>query len=187
MLRLEFLSALTLAASAPARTIVFEPHAVAFSRGTLSVPAIDPQVFVRDPAAGAATGPQAIAHVAGVRPLRVDDPTMPLLSAGSIELGITSTKWLAAGGTCTFANGRTLLDFRRLIAFGVYTVEAQPTVRTLASFVASADGSARVVLASQLLRAEELVLAYHSDGQDRTGGSGRIGWDEHHQLVARLV
>jgi hypothetical protein len=45
----------------------FVTHAAFFSAETKQPKTLDPQVFIHDPSAQAATGPQGIKHVAGVR------------------------------------------------------------------------------------------------------------------------
>src|SRR5260221_10990784 len=50
----------------------FITHAAFFSAESKQPKTLDPQVFIHDSAAEAATGPQAIKHVAGVRPPLID-------------------------------------------------------------------------------------------------------------------
>lgn len=50
----------------------FVTHAAFFSGESKQPKALDPQVFIHDAAAQAATGPQGIKHAAGVRPPLID-------------------------------------------------------------------------------------------------------------------
>src|SRR5262249_57447297 len=58
--------------AAGSQTLTFTIHAAFFSSETKQPKIVDPQVFVQDPASPAATGPQTIQHVAGVRPALIE-------------------------------------------------------------------------------------------------------------------
>src|ERR1700693_2034284 len=82
------------------QTLPFVGHGAFFSPETNRSPAIDPQVFVKDVSAAEGTGPQNIAHGAGLRPARIDQsPELVLYKARGDSLGFTLDRWLAASGT----------------------------------------------------------------------------------------
>jgi hypothetical protein len=65
--------------------------------------ALDPQVFIHDAAAPAATGPQGIKHAAGVRPPLIDEDakSSTLYSAEDKPLGFDLQTCLSASGSVT--------------------------------------------------------------------------------------
>jgi hypothetical protein len=89
--------------AADTRTLAFTIHAAFFSSETKQPKIVDPQVFVQDPATPAATGPQNIQHIAGVRPafIEQDAKTTPLFNAKGESLGFDLGQWLSANGKVT--------------------------------------------------------------------------------------
>jgi len=122
------------AAADPSYTYTFATHAAFFSNETNQPAAIDPQVFVADPAAPAATGPQDIMHSGGYRPARVasDAPSVPLFTAQGVPLRFTLGEWLGAGGTgtvvCTNGSAAAINQFNGLVQWG----RSSPTIRSRA-------------------------------------------------------
>jgi len=191
----------------PARqTLSFVTHAAFFSADAHRLPAIDPQVFVKDDAAAEGTGPQSIMHVAGLRTARMDDvPEAALFNAAGDALGFTVEKWFAASGTVDMdaipgGGVRLTLTFKRLIAFGVYSLFREafsPDGQTFYpidgdgssnSFTASVDGGAIIVMSSpvRLTHNDAIVLVLHSDSQEHGVSRGLIGINAHEQLIARM-
>ncbi|MBC5810324.1 MAG: hypothetical protein GIW95_05675 [Candidatus Eremiobacteraeota bacterium] len=186
--------------------LVFVTHAAFFSQETRRSPAIDPQAFVRDDAAAEGTGPQNIAHVAGLRTARIDDlPESVAYTAKRDSLGFTVQKWFGANGMVELASGtggatRATFSFKKLIAFGVYSlfrINFSPDGATFLpfdgdgttnTFTASVDGTAAMVMTSPdaLPRGSAIVLIYHSDAQEHGTSRGEIGVSAHHQLIVRL-
>ena len=189
-----------------AGAVPFVGHGAYFSAETHRSPVIDPQVFVKDDAAAEGTGPQDIMHVAGLRPARIDDvPEAVLYNAAGDSLGFTVDKWFGASGTAAIeaAPGggiQLTLTFKRLVAFGVYSLfretfgpDGQTFVPidgdgTTNSFTASVDGSAIVQMTSPIrfTHADAIVLVLHSDAQGHGVSRGLIGINAHEQLIARL-
>jgi hypothetical protein len=188
------------------QTLSFVGHGAFFSQETKRSPAIDPQVFVKDESSAEGTGPQSIAHAAGVRTVRLDDtPELVLYNANGDPLGFTLEKWLGATGTVDLdpqADGGTRLamSFKKLIAFGVYSVfratfspdgttfvaiDGDGTTNT---FTSAVDGSGTLIvsMSSRLTHANAIVLLLHSDSQEHGVTRGLIGVNAHQQLVARL-
>ena len=90
---------------------------------------VDPQVFVQDPASPAATGPQNIQHIAGVRPALIeqDAKITPLFNAKGESLGFDFGQWLGANGKVTItpsANGKAKISaqFSTLRPGGSYSL-----------------------------------------------------------------
>ena len=82
----------------------FLTHAAFFSLETKQANLLDPEVFVADLSVAAATGPQGIMHVAGVRPaFGVDDPNTKVETAQGKPLGFTLGQWFGAGGRGTLS------------------------------------------------------------------------------------
>src|SRR5260370_22937526 len=81
----------------------FVTHAAFFSTEFKQPKALDPQVFIHDAAAQAATGPQGIKHVAGVRPPLIDQDAKSsvLYNAEDKPLGFDLQTWLSASGSVT--------------------------------------------------------------------------------------
>jgi hypothetical protein len=84
----------------------FMTHAAFFSGESKQPKTLDPQVFIHDSAAGAATGPQGIKHVAGVRPPLIDQDAKSsmLYNAGDKPLGFDLQTWLSASGIVTITD-----------------------------------------------------------------------------------
>jgi hypothetical protein len=183
----------------------FVTHAAFFSGETKQPKALDPQAFVRDSAAEAATGPQGIKHAAGVRPALIDqDPKSSMLyNAEDKPLGFDLQTWLSASGSVTITEqgGKPVLEanFKGLKPNAQYSlfenhfdhtpVSFTPMDGTgkTNSFVAQPDGSARVsmTLPDFPTHANAVLLIYNSDGQTHGLERGKIGIDAHHQLIAR--
>ena len=112
--------ALTLVATeateaADSQRLTFTIHANFFSSETKQPKPVDPHVFVQDPASPAATGPQNIQHVAGVRPALIeqDAKITPLFNAKGDSLGFDFGQWLGANGSVTItpsANGKAKIS-----------------------------------------------------------------------------
>lgn len=196
------------------QSLSFVGHGAYFSQETKRTPAIDPQVFVKDESSAEGTGPQNIAHAAGVRPARLDDsPELVLYNANGDSLGFTLGKWLpVAGPGADGASGtvdidaqpsgatRLTMSFRKLIAFGVYSVfratyspdgttfvpvDGDGTTNT---FTSAVDGSADAVVSTpnRLSHANAIVLVLHSDSQEHGVSRGVAGVTAHHQLIVRI-
>lgn len=183
----------------------FVTHASFFSAETKQPKALDPQVFVHDAAAQAATGPQGIKHVAGVRPALIDQDAKSsmLYNAEDKPLGFDLQTWLAASGsvTITAQGGKSLLqaNFKGLRPNAHYSLfenhfDQTPITftpmdgkGTTNSFVTQLDGSATVsiTLPDFPTHANAVLLIYDSEGQTHGLERGRIGVDAHHQLIAR--
>ncbi|HMF20599.1 MAG TPA: hypothetical protein VKG24_00515 [Pseudolabrys sp.] len=95
--------------AADTRTLAFTIHAAFFSSETKQPKIVDPQVFVQDPATPAATGPQNIQHIVGVRPafIEQDAKTTPLFNAKGESLGFDLGQWLSANGKVTITPSPT--------------------------------------------------------------------------------
>ncbi|MBV8074608.1 MAG: hypothetical protein JO140_04185 [Candidatus Eremiobacteraeota bacterium] len=186
-------------ADANAMTVWFQTHAAFFSNQTHTSPAIDPQVFVVDASAAAALGPQSIEHVAGVRPLRLEEESVPVYTADGAGLGFTGSKWLAAEGRAIVTPQIVEVRLGRLIAFGIYSLfKSAYESTTFApldgegkrnSLKADAMGAATltVTIPEVLTPRSAILLVYHSDGTDHTLQRGKIGYTAHHQLIAQLT
>ncbi|MBV8601398.1 MAG: hypothetical protein JO359_07525 [Candidatus Eremiobacteraeota bacterium] len=181
-------------------SLTFQTHGAFFSKETHTSPALDPQVFVADATAVAGVGPQSIEHLAGLRPLRLDEENVALYTADAVGLGFTSSKWLAAEGTAKLAQREISLHFSRLIVFGVYslfkntfsssgvTFAPLDGEGTRNSFKADAAGSASLTVTTpeSLTNRNAILLVYHSDGTDHGAQRGKIGFTAHHHLIAPL-
>jgi len=183
----------------------FVTHAAFFSGESKQAKVLDPQVFIHDAAAQAATGPQGIKHAAGLRPPLIDQDTKSamLYSAEDKPLGLDLQTWLSASGnvTITEQGGKSLLEanFKGLRPNAHYSLfenhfDQTPVSFTpmdgagkTNSFVAQPDGSAKVsmTLPDFPTHANAVLLVYHSDGQTHGPERGHIGIDAHHQLIAR--
>ncbi len=185
----------------------FITHAAFFSAETHQAKPLDPHVFVSDASAPAATGPQNVQHVAGVRPALIeqDSKAMPLVNAKGEPLGFTLGEWLAAEGTVTISpstNGKVEISaqFAHLRPVGHYSLfenhfDQQPVgftpldgVGKTNDFVASDNGSARITVRAPqaLTHANAVLLVYHSDRTSHGDRRGDIGVNAHHQLIARI-
>ena len=193
--------------AADSQRLTFTIHAAFFSSETKQPKAVDPHVFVQDPASAAATGPQNIQHIAGVRPafMEQDAKTAPLFNAKGESLGFDFGQWLEANGTVTItpsANGKAKISaqFRKLRPGGSYSLfenhfDQQPVGFTpldgagkANNFVADKKGASRVTLTApqMLTHANAVLLVYHSDKTFHGDQRGEIGVTAHHQLIARI-
>jgi len=191
--------------AAEALKMNFVTHAAFFSQETKQPQPIDPQVFVHDPAAAEAVGPQGIKHAAGLRPARIDEDakTTPLFTALDKPLGFDLGAWLGAsgGGVVSDDAGKITLvgTFAGLRPNGHYGLfenhfDQKPIGFTpmdgtglTNSLIAGPDGSAKVAMALTHVptHANAVLLVYHSDGETHGLERGRIGVDAHHQAIAR--
>jgi hypothetical protein len=193
--------------AADSQRLTFMIHAAFFSSETKQPKPVDPQVFVQDPASPAATGPQNIQHIAGVRPALIeqDAKTAPLFNAKGESLGFDFGQWLGATGRVTImplANGKAKISaqFSKLQPDGSYSLfenhfDQQPVGFTpldgagkANNFVADKKGAARVTLTApqMLTHANAVLLVYHSDKTFHGDQRGEIGVTAHHQLIARI-
>ena len=189
------------------RGVTFELHATFFSRETNTSPAIDPQVFVVDDRVSTAgTGPQGIAHIAGVRPMALNEPDVALVNAEGSPLLFTVSRWTSATGSASIADTSGIsqeitVRFSKLIAFGVYSLfknsfsaagvvftplDGEGTHNT---FRADQLGAATfaVTTPQRLTNRNAILLVYHSDGVDHGSDRGKIGYSAHHHLIASLT
>ena len=193
------------ARAADVSSLAFETHAAFFSKETGQPRVLDPQVFVLDQASTAATGPQGIKHVAGVRnALVADNPTLPIFNAARKSLDMSLGAWLSAKGDVGFApqrNGRQKITviLSGLKPRGHYSLfenhfDQKPVGFTPLdgdgvdnSFVADAGGKAvfSAYSPNTLTHDNAVLLVYHSDGMSHGKSRGEIGLDAHHQLILR--
>ncbi len=184
----------------------FVTHASFFSKETNQASTLDPQVFVRDVAAPAATGPQGIHHANGYRPLPLSDaPETKLYDARGKALGFTAGKWLGATGHVIITpdpkgGAEIVAKFRGLKPGGEYSLfenhfDTKPISFTPLdgkgthnSFKAKRDGSASLKVHSPEVptSANAVLLVYHSDGKTHGESRGEIGVTAHHQLIAKV-
>jgi len=211
-LALTVLFSATFAASAfaagPTYQFTLEPHSTFFSTESHLSAVVDPQVFVVDAAAPAATGPQGIVHIAGYRPAAPgkDAVTTPLYTAQGKPLGVTLGPWLGATGsgtvTCNGSSAVVSAQLRGLIPHGLYQMtrlQFSPAgVKRTAlgqadgagsTFTASATGSETFTAQLPFCPAatEGVVVAFISDGAPHGAALGDIGINLHNQLAAHLV
>jgi len=172
-----------------------------------ATPPADPQVFVKDEAAQAASGPQSIAHDAGLRPALVssDLPGTPLFGAHGAPLGISIGQWMSAAGTIEVATlnpnaQQVTVSLRGLSPYGVYSVFVNRTpgaqgsdapldgAGTGNSVVADAGGTARMMLlvTPPLTSGTVVTVVFHSDGAPHGMSAGAPGVTSHVQLAATL-
>jgi hypothetical protein len=182
-------------------------HAAFFSSETKQPKPVDPHVFVQDPASPAATGPQNIQHVAGVRPALIEEhaKTTPLFNAKGESLGFDFGQWLAANGRVAItpsasSKAKISAQFSKLRPGGSYSLfenhfDQQPVGFTpldgagkANNFVANRKGAAEVTLTApqMLTHANAVLLVYHSDKTFHGDQRGEIGVTAHHQLIARI-
>jgi hypothetical protein len=201
------LAGLSVAGSATAAQgaldLKMETHAAFFSAETKQPKPLDPQVFVRDAKAQAATGPQNIKHAAGFRPaLIAESAKTALFNADGQPLGLTLGKWLGARGTVQVAaDGQTVtVRLSGLQPKGTYSLfenhfDQQPIGFTALdgsgktnTFTAKADGKATVTVKvpEAMTHANAVLLVYHSDHQAHGESRGEIGVNAHHELIARI-
>lgn len=195
------------APAAAAAPLAFQTHAAFFSSETKQPSAIDPQAFVADSAAPAATGPQGIAHVAGFRPalIATDPPTSPVNTAEGKPTGFTLGAWLGATGTAAIATqptggARVTASFHGLKPNGLYSLfenhfDQTPIgftpldgKGTTNSFRADAKGNAKISVTTPepLTHANALLLVYHTDNKTHGMERGQLGITAQHQLIARI-
>ncbi len=166
----------------------------------------DPQVFVQQAGAAAATGAQGIAHAAGLRSaLMTDDPVTPAFNAQGKSLGFTLGAWFGARATVVYdpasAKPQLAMGFAGLNPGGVYSVFERraaagggaafaPLDATGArtTFTADAQGNATIqlTLGAPLLPGSTIVVIYHSDGAAHGTDPGQPGITAHAQLMYRL-
>jgi len=183
----------------------FVIHAAFFSVETHQPQLIDPHVFIAIAGAPADTGPQAIVHVAGVRPaFPTDDAATDARAADGRPLGLTLGTWFGARGTIVIDmslpnSPRIRATFNGLQPDGTYslfephfaasgiTVTPLDGFGTNNSFHADAQGRAdiTVTLRGPLTHANAVILVYHSDGATHGTERGRPGIDAHDQLIYR--
>ena len=187
--------------------LTFTKHAAFFSSETKQPKPVDPHVFVQDPASPAATGPQNIQHVAGVRPALIeqDAKNTPLFNAKGESLGFDLGQWLSANGRVTItpsANGKAKISaqFAKLRPSASYSLfenhfDQQPVgftpldgVGKNNNFHSDKKGAGRVTLTApqMLTHANAVLLVYHSDKTFHGDQRGEIGVTAHHQLIARI-
>jgi len=183
--------------------LTMETHAAFFSAETKQAKPLDPQVFVRDAKAQAATGPQNIKHAAGFRPALISEPAKtPLFNAQGKPLGFSLGKWLGARGKVhVAADGHSVtLRLSGLRPKGTYSLfenhfDQQPIAFTpldgsgkTNTFVARSDGKATVTVKvpETMTHANAVLLVYQSDHQAHGESRGQIGVNAHHQLIARI-
>ena len=163
------------------------------------------QVYVHDSSAPAAAGDEP--HDAGLRPVNANDsPLVQLFSARNAPLNVTLQSWGAATGSVTTSadgNGGTRVHatFANLVPLGHYSLFlrqlAGRTGAVLmpvdiagagANFVASPDGAGALDVDSPaaIPTGAQLVLIYHSDGQDHQSSMGVPGVNAHAQLITRV-
>lgn len=201
-----FLSGAVADAQSTSRTQGFLTHAAFFSLESKQPNLLDPQVFVADPSAPAATGPQGIMHIAGVRPaFGVDDPDTKVETAQGKPLGFTLGQWFGARGRVTLSaapGGGTAMTYvmTGLLPNGVYSffenhfaadgVTFTPLDGTAQhnTFTATARGTASGSLSipGAVTHAEGILLVYHSDSTAHGMDRGQLGVTVHHQLIIRI-
>lgn len=195
----------TLGVAAPP-PLSFQTHATFFSAETKQATLIDPQVFVADSAALAATGPQGIKHVAGFRPAKPnsDAPATVVNTADGKPMGFTLGDWLGVSGKATIVPGkaggeRITMQFHGLRPKGLYSLFENHFDQipvgftpldgkgTNNSFRTDAKGDARITVATPdvLTHANAILVVYHSDGKTHGISRGEIGIGAAHQMIAR--
>jgi hypothetical protein len=187
------------------KVLNFETHAAFFSSETQQKSPLDPQVFVAAPSAAAATGPQGITHVAGLRtPLIADAPDLPLFNASGQPLNLKLGEWLSPHGEVVLkplptGKEEVIVILDGLIPRGHYSLfenhfDQKPIgftpldgSGTANSFVASDQGKAVFTSVSpNILTHDNAVLViYHSDRKTHGMSRGAIGVNAHHQLIVR--
>lgn len=191
--------------SASPLKMTFVTHAAFFSIETRQPKAVDPQVFMEDASAPAATGPQGIKHDAGIRPALIDQDarTSKLFNAEHKPLGFDLQSWLSPTGSVTISDdgGKVTMEaaFKGLQPNASYSLfenhfDTKPISFTpidgsgkTNSFTTKSDGSASVsmTMPGMPTHANAVLVIYNSGGQPHGLERGRIGIDAHHQLIAR--
>lgn len=180
----------------------FLTHAEFFTREGGRTLAVDPQVFVIQPSAPAARGPQDIRHAEGLRNASPSDPLATrLFNADGKPLDLTVGQWFFASGSVSLeppvdGGQRLVATLRGLKPAGVYSLLDRRLDREPVGF-ASLDGSAApgtfvvdasggatitVVAPAGLTHDDAVVLIYHADGI----APGVPGVDAHLQLAVRI-
>ena len=163
------------------------------------------QVFVHDASVPAATGSDP--HDAGVRPVNANDsPLAQLYTARNNPMNVTLQSWSAATGTVTTSadnNGGTRVHatFSNLIPLGHYSLFLRQLAGrsgailmpvditgAAANLVAGPNGDAvfDADTSATIPTGAQLVLIYHSDGQDHQSSIGVPGVNAHPQLITRV-
>ena len=170
-----------------------------------STTSLAPQVFVADPAAAAQTDDRGMVNIAGYRRVRPeDDPSVALFTNDGIGLLLSLDKWRAGSGTAEITSSleesKVALAFRRLVAFGRYSLFARtlgdngPSYAPLDgkgelnSFTADVTGNANVTIFTPkpLVAGTQIVAIYHSDSMDYGVAPGQFGHTAHQQLILRV-
>ena len=205
ILGLASLTSLAARADDTSRVLPLQTHAAFFSSESKQKIPLDPQVFVAAPTAPAATGPQGIKHIAGVRNALISDMAeLPIMNAMGKSLDMTLGAWLAAQGDAILTNmpngtQKITLILTHLFPHGVYSVfenhfDQKPVGftpldgnGTANKFISDGEGKANVTIISPspLTHDNAVLVIYHSDGKTHAKLRGDIGVDAHHQLIVR--
>jgi hypothetical protein len=187
------------------QVIDFQTHAAFFSNETHQKSPLDPQVFVAEPAAVEAIGPQGIKHVAGTRNALIGETQgLPLLNASGKPLDMSLGAWLASKGQVILtplSGGREkvtviLSDLKPRGHYSLFEnhFDQQPIGFTPLdgtgadnNFVADGEGKAVVTTVSptRVTHDNAVLVVYHSDGKTHGTSRGDLGVNAHHQLIAR--
>ena len=190
-------------AAATSHALDFDTHAAFFSSETKQKKTLDPQVFVKEPSAAAAVGPQGIKHVAGLRTAFVSDSAnLSIFNAEGQPLNMSLGQWLGAKGQVILSpmpdgKERVTAAFSGLKPDSHYSLfknhfDHQPIGFTPLdgngtenSFVADKNGRgvAAVIVPSLLTHDNAVLVVYHSDSKTHGKSRGDIGVNAHHQLI----
>lgn len=200
-LRPLFLAAIMAACVLPASAA----PVVTFAPIEPSTTSLAPQVFAEDPQAAAQTDDRGIVNVAGVRRVRPeDDPRIPIFTSEDVGLLVSLDTWRAATGTADITTNpdesKVVLAFRRLIAFGRYSLFTRTVADNgvsyaaldgkgeLNSFTTDVNGAAQrtIYTPAPLAAGTQIVLVYHSDNADHALVPGEFGRNAHQQLILRV-
>lgn len=199
------LTALGAHAADETQVLQFETHAAFFSKETGQNTPLDPQVFVEQEGAPAATGPQGIKRSAGLRnALVADAPTLPLMNAIGQPMNLTAGAWFGAHGQAILTSqpdGREKVTvvLHGLKPNGHYSLfenhfNEKPIGFTPLdgrgqdnNLAADAEGNAvlTTIAPAPLTHDNAVLVVYHSDGKSHGKLRGDIGVTAHHQLIAR--
>jgi hypothetical protein len=178
-----------------------------FFRESKLATVIDPQVFQASEDAPAATGPQGIAHAAGLAPAAKDGPAeTPLRGADGTALKITLGSWKKAAGTLSFScvdnQERATSRLTGLLSEASYSVfvvhlDVQGAGRftpwgdaegTTNNFTADSSGTASVTTSVPgcLSNRAAAVVIWHSDGVSHGAKPGSLGVTWHNSLITPL-
>ncbi len=182
--------------SSPGAPTGYQLHMDFFSRESKLATVIDPQVFQASQGAPAATGPQGIAHTAGLAPAAGDGPAeTPLRGAHGSALKITLGSWKKAAGTVSFScvdnQERATSRLTGLLSGASYSVfvvhlDVQGAGRftpwgdaegTTNNFTADSSGTASVTnsVPCCLTNRAAAVVIWHSDGMAHGPKPGTLG------------